>query len=139
MAERLLTLNLRRYLIKQPRTKRSRKAAAYIRERVAHYTKIDEENVKISENLNMLIHRQYVRRMVPIKLLVKIGTDTADVLPYDETMKTRQENDQKGEKKGKIGGIIKNAKNADAKQQKPDEKKPQQQKQSKEASPSKQK
>ncbi len=83
MAERLITINIRKYLSTQPRTKRPRKAARYIRERVAHYTKLKEENVKLSYKLNELIFKKYAKSMVPVKLRVKIGTDTADVLPAE--------------------------------------------------------
>lgn len=84
MPERLLTINIRKYLVNQPRTKRAKKAAAYVRERVAHYTKIPEENVKIGYDLNNLIFKHYAKSMVPLKLRIKIGTDTADVLPFKE-------------------------------------------------------
>ncbi len=72
MAERLITINIRRYLSRQPRTKRVKRAARYIRERASHYMKIDEENVKISKELNNRIVKFYSRRMVPVKLKAKI-------------------------------------------------------------------
>ena len=97
MAERLITINLRKYLVTQPRTKRARKAARYVRERIAHYTKIDPEKVKIGYDLNNLIFKQYSRTMVPLKVRVKIGTDTADVLPYVEGKEAQKE--EKKEKK----------------------------------------
>ena len=84
MADRMITINIRKYLVTQPRTKRAKKAAKYIRERVAHYTKLDPENVRIGQKLNELIFKYYSRRMVPVKVRVKIGTDTADVLPFAE-------------------------------------------------------
>ena len=88
MADRLITINIRKYLVTQPRTKRARKAVKYIRERVAHYTKLKPENVKLGYDLNNLIFKYYSIRMVPVKVRVKIGTDTADVLPFiDESMK----------------------------------------------------
>ncbi len=101
MADRLITINIRRYLVNQPRTKRARKAVKYIRERVAHYTKIPEENIKMSYDLNALIFKQYSRTMVPVKLRIKIGTDTADILPFQEipTKPTTATTEQKKEKK----------------------------------------
>ncbi len=84
MADRLITINIRKYLSTQPRTKRARKAVKYIRERVSHFTKIKIENVKLGYDLNNLIFKEYSRSMRPVKLRVKIGTDTADVLPFAE-------------------------------------------------------
>ncbi|MFI5412508.1 MAG: hypothetical protein ACHQX1_01305 [Candidatus Micrarchaeales archaeon] len=88
MVDRLMTINIRKYLVTQPRTKRARKAAKYIKERVAHYTKMDIENVKMSTDLNALIFKYYSRHLVPVKVRVKMGTDTADILPFiDENSK----------------------------------------------------
>lgn len=71
-------------MVTQPRSKRLNKAVKYIRERVSHYTKIKQDNVKLSKELNTLIFKKYARTMVPLKLNVKIGTDTADVFPFSE-------------------------------------------------------
>ncbi|MGC8572323.1 MAG: hypothetical protein ACP5RI_03645 [Candidatus Micrarchaeia archaeon] len=109
MAERLITLNLRRYLVKQPRTKRARRAVRYIRERIAHYTKIDVENVKIGYDVNNMIFKHYAKYMTPIKLKVNIGTDTADVLMYkEESTNAKKEN-------AKDSKAIKKDEKADAK------------------------
>jgi ribosomal protein L31E len=106
MADRLITINIRKYLVTQPRTKRARKAAKYIRERVAHYTKLKPENVKLGMELNNLIFKEYSRRMVPVKVRVKMGTDTADVLPFveesaqkEQTVATTKDAKKSGEKK----------------------------------------
>ena len=98
MAERLITINLRKYLVTQPRTKRARKASRYVRERIAHYTKLDPENVKIGYDLNNLIFKYYSRKMVPLKVRVKIGTDTADVLLYVEGKPEAPKEEKKGKK-----------------------------------------
>ncbi len=103
MAERLLTLNIRKYLVTQPRTKRARKAVKFVRERVAHYTKIKEENVKIAYTLNNLIFKHYAKSMLPLKLRVKIGTDTADVLPFSEPKKEEPKQQAAGQKQEKKG------------------------------------
>jgi ribosomal protein L31E len=101
MAERLITLNIRKYLVKQPRTKRARKAIRYIRERIAHYTKIDVENVKIGYDVNNMVFKHYAKYMTPIKLKVNIGTDTADVLMYKEASEESSKNESKDKKKEK--------------------------------------
>ncbi len=77
MVERLLTINLRRYLVAQPRTKRMRKAPKYIRERVSHFMKIDVENVKLSKELNNEIVKAYAKSMHPVKLSISIDNNIA--------------------------------------------------------------
>ena len=80
MAERLITLNLRRYLVEQPVTKRQRKAISYIRERVAHYTKVDINNVKIDMPLSESVIKYYSRKMKPIKLSVLSAVSIGSLL-----------------------------------------------------------
>ncbi len=82
MADRLITIGIRKYLVKQPRTKRFKKAAGYIRNRVAHYTKLREEDVKISKELNSRIMKHYSKTMVPVKLNVKIDGGKAMVSEF---------------------------------------------------------
>ncbi len=82
MADRLITIGIRKYLVKQPRTKRFKKAAGYIRNRVAHYTKLKEEDVKISRELNSRIMKHYSKSMVPVKLNVKIDGGKALVSEF---------------------------------------------------------
>ena len=77
MAERLITINIRRYLAMQPRTKRVKRAARYIRERAAHYMKMDEGDVAISTELNNRIVKYYSKKMVPIKLSAKVDNGKA--------------------------------------------------------------
>ncbi len=103
MAERLLTIGIRKYLVKQPRTKRTKKAIKYIRERVAHYTKTKVENVKLSQELNQLIHKRYARRMTPVKLNVKIENNIANVTHFSEKAKPPQ---AAPEKKGILSKIV---------------------------------
>lgn len=102
MPERILTLNIRKYLVHQPIGKRRNKAIKYIRERVSHYTKVKLENVKISQQLNNLVFTKYSRTMTPLKLNVKIGTDTADVFPFSEQAAKTPEPDQKAKDKKQV-------------------------------------
>jgi ribosomal protein L31E len=122
MVDRILTINLRNYLVMQPRPKRARKAVAYIRDRVAHYTKIKPENIKLGYDLNALIFKHYARRMSPVKVRVKIGTDTADVLPFTE--ETKKAVAPKTEAKGTPKEAKKEEKKAEKKEEKKEEKKP---------------
>ncbi len=84
MAEKLLTLNLRKYLVAVPRSKRLRKAPAYIRERVAHYMKLDIENVSISRELNSELMKSHSKSMVPIKLSISIENNAATVKKFSD-------------------------------------------------------
>jgi len=77
MAERLITINIRRYLAMQPRTKRVKRAARYVRERAAHYMKMDPGNVTISKDLNNRLVKYYSKKMVPVKLSAKIDNGKA--------------------------------------------------------------
>ncbi len=82
MAERILTINIRKYLATQPRTKRTKKAIRYIRERVAHYTKTELDSVKLSQDLNVQVFKVYAKTMVPLKVSVKIEKGIATVAPF---------------------------------------------------------
>ncbi len=82
MADRLLTINLRNYLVRQSVRKRPMKISGYVRERVAHYTKTDEENVKLTGDLNILMIKRHARSMLPLKLNVKIENGIATVSPF---------------------------------------------------------
>ncbi|MCL4383378.1 MAG: hypothetical protein M1168_02975 [Candidatus Marsarchaeota archaeon] len=68
MVHKLFTLNIRKYLVTQPRNKRRNKAIKYIRERISHFTKTPIENVKIAQPLNAAIQTYYAKKMNKIKL-----------------------------------------------------------------------
>ncbi len=84
MANRILTINLRRYLVTQPRNKRQKKATRYVRERIAHYTKVPEENVKLDMSLNSLIVKKHAKSMMPLKLDISIEGGKATAMPFAE-------------------------------------------------------
>jgi ribosomal protein L31E len=83
MANKLLTIGIRRYLVTQPRTKRTRKAARYIRERVSHYMKISIDKVRLSKALNDAI-TAHAKRMLPMKLNIEIEKGIATATPFKE-------------------------------------------------------
>lgn len=87
MADKLLTINLRKYLVKKPYWKRPLKISGYVRERVAHYTKTPEENVKLTGALNEAMIKSYARSMLPLKLNVKIDNGIATVSPFAQPKK----------------------------------------------------
>jgi len=82
MADRLLTINLRNYLVDRPVRRRHMKISKYVRERVAHYTKMEEENVKLTGDLNILMIKKHAKSMLPLKLNVKIENGIATVSPF---------------------------------------------------------
>jgi ribosomal protein L31E len=101
MASRmLLTINLRRYLVGQPRNKRKYKAIRYIRERISHYTKTDIDNVLLSQELNSLVLRRLAKSMAPVKLTVKIDNGKATAEPFAPE-KERVAPAEKGKETGK--------------------------------------
>ena len=77
MQNRLITLNLRRYLSTQPRTKRINKCVKFVIARVAHLTKTDPDSIKIDQNLNTLIFKKYSKTMVPMRVNVSIDNGKA--------------------------------------------------------------
>lgn len=87
METRVLSIGIRKYLVRQPRNKRARKATRYFRERIAHYTKIGIENVKIDRDLNSMIMKYYARHMTSIKASIKIDNGIATVSRFGEAKK----------------------------------------------------
>lgn len=84
MVDKLLTINLRNFLVKQSRRRRHMKISKYVRNRVSHYMKVDEENVKLSGNLNILMIKNHSKSMLPLKVNVKIENGIATVSPFGE-------------------------------------------------------
>ena len=82
MADRLLTINLRNFLVKQSVRRRHMKISKYVRNRVSHYMKVDEENVKLSGDLNILMIKKHSKSMLPLKVNVKIDNGIATVSPF---------------------------------------------------------
>jgi hypothetical protein len=87
MVDKLLTINLRNYLVKQPVRRRHMKISGYVRDRVAHYTKVDEENVKLTGELNILMIKRHAKSMLPLKVNVKIEDGKATVSPFVQAKK----------------------------------------------------
>ena len=89
MADRLLTINLRNYLVKQSvKRKRTMKISRYVRNRVGHYVKVEEENVRLSGDLNILMIKKHAKSMLPLKVNVKIENGIATVTPFAQPKAT---------------------------------------------------
>jgi ribosomal protein L31E len=84
MVERVLTISLRKYLSGQPRTKRKRKAIRYLRNRIAHYSSVGEDSVKISRELNELVVKVHSKKMSPVKMRVNIDKGIASAKPFEQ-------------------------------------------------------
>lgn len=84
MQNRLITINIRRYLSTQPRTKRINKNVKFLIERVAHLTKTEPGNVRIDQGLNTLIFKKYSKTMAPMKVNVNIDNGVATVTQFVE-------------------------------------------------------
>ncbi|MCL4381099.1 hypothetical protein M1141_02365 [Candidatus Marsarchaeota archaeon] len=84
MAHKVFILNIRKYLVTQPRTKRRNKAVKFVRERIAHYTKLPLEAVKIDQTLNSMITKFSARTMNKLKLDVNIENGKAVLTHFIE-------------------------------------------------------
>lgn len=82
MVDKLITISIRNYLVERPVRRRPMKIAKYVRERVSHYMKIDQENVKLTGDLNILMIKKHAKSMLPLKLNVKIENGIATVSPF---------------------------------------------------------
>ncbi|MEM3227661.1 MAG: hypothetical protein QXR58_00895 [Candidatus Micrarchaeaceae archaeon] len=89
MAELLLTINMRKFLLKQAKPMRLRRAPGYVRERVAHYMKLSPESVKLSTELNSLITKYYSKSMRKLKLSVSVDNGIANVKPFERSIQTK--------------------------------------------------
>jgi ribosomal protein L31E len=81
-ATRILTINIRRHLVGKPRTKRRGSAVRFIRDRIAHATKLKPEDVSLTPELNNSIVKYYSRMMVPIKVNLNIDNGRVLAAPF---------------------------------------------------------
>lgn len=109
MVHKLFTLNIRKYLVTQPRTRRRNKAIKFIRQRIAHYTKITIDNVKIDQDLNSSIIKYYAKKMSKIKLDANIE-DNKVLLTHVKDSKKLVKPDKKFEAYTKLMSKTKQAK-----------------------------
>ena len=63
------------------------KISKYVRNRVSHYMKVDEENVKLTGDLNILMIKRHAKSMLPLKVNVKIENGKATVSPFAQPKK----------------------------------------------------
>lgn len=123
MPNKLLTINIRRYLANQPRRKRHARISRYVRARIAQQTNIKSENITISKELNTIIQKQYLYSMVPLKVNISIEKDKANVTPFGVAKKVETTKiDQKAKPVEKAKSV--EAPAASAEQKKPAAKEP---------------
>ena len=83
MASRLLTINIRKYLSRQPRRKRPMRIAHYVRRRIAGATNVSGDSIKISKELNSIMLKENMRSMKPLKVNISIENGIATVTPFE--------------------------------------------------------
>jgi len=98
MANRLLIVNIRNYVNRQPRGKRRNRTIRYVREKVAQYTKMDIEKVKIDKKLNERITKFYSRAALPVKMNLDISNDRVIASPFEATIVDSKDDKAKKEK-----------------------------------------
>ncbi|MGD0728822.1 MAG: hypothetical protein ABR981_01985 [Candidatus Micrarchaeaceae archaeon] len=90
MANRLLTINIRQYLASQPRRKRPARISRFIRERIAQQTNMTSDNIIITQALNSIIQKQYVKKMIPLKVNISIDKGKATVTAFSDAPKKEE-------------------------------------------------
>ncbi len=88
MPNRLLTINLRNYMVKQPRRKRPARMTRYVRLRIAKSTNIKSGNIKISQELNSIMLKRHLHSMMPLKVNISIDKEKAMVTSFSEKSQT---------------------------------------------------
>jgi ribosomal protein L31E len=84
MASRLLTINIRNYLVKQPRRKRPARMPRYVRYKIARAVKMRLEDVRITKELNSLMLKRNLHSMMPLKVSISVEKDRATAMPFAE-------------------------------------------------------
>jgi ribosomal protein L31E len=92
-AEKLITISLSRAK-PAPRYRRTDRIVNVLKEKVAHYMKVEEDEVKISQKLNEQLWTQGKRSRLP-RISVKVTTDADGVV----TVKLPNEKEEEAEKK----------------------------------------
>ncbi len=87
MATRLLTINIRNYLVKQPRRKRPARLARYVRYKVARATKMRLDSIRMSQELNSLLLKKHLHSMLPLKVSINVEKDKATASAFGEKPK----------------------------------------------------
>ena len=82
MANRLLTINIRNYLVKQPRRKRPARIARYVRLKIAGAVKMKLESVKLTGELNEVMLKKHLHSMLPLKVSINVEKDKATASPF---------------------------------------------------------
>jgi ribosomal protein L31E len=98
MANKLLTISVRSYLVRQPRTKRMRKIAYYLRDRIAHYTKTDIDKVKFGRDLSNAL-TAHAKRMTPLKLSIDVDKGITTATLFKEAQQVKAAPKQAEQKK----------------------------------------
>ena len=110
MPSRLLTINLRKYLVGQPRRKRPMRVSSYVKYRIAKSINIKTDNIRISKELNSVILKKYVGSMKPLKVNINIEKEIATVTPFEaKAVSTDNKKEQSANNKAAAVSISKTA------------------------------
>ncbi len=116
MAARLITINVRKYLLTQPETKRRYKAVSFVRERIASQMKSSPGKVRLSGDLNEAITKRFSRHMLPLRVSVTSEKDKISATLFSAAQEAAPKAEAKGARKAE------GAKGQPAKQPEPDAK-----------------
>jgi len=67
-----------------PVRKRAMRVSRYVKEKIAHYSNVRFDNVKISKELNSLIIKSHVRSMKRLKVNINIDKEIATASPFEQ-------------------------------------------------------
>ncbi len=90
MAARVITISLRKKLVKIHESRRHGKAISYLREEIARHTNSSPDSVKINQNLNEHIGANTLNRYAPIKVSVNKVGDVIEAEWADAPKKPQQ-------------------------------------------------
>lgn len=90
MANKLLTINIRKYLATQPRRKRPKRLSRYVRYKIAQSTNVKSSNVKITKELNSIIMKKTLHSMTPLKISVNVEKEGATAMPFESKPKIEE-------------------------------------------------
>lgn len=118
MANRILTINIRDFLVKQPRRKRPARISRWIRLRIAHSANIKSDSIKITKELNSIVQKRYLYSMKPLKVNISTDKGISTVTYFDKVAKPAPAADVKDAKAAPVAATTKDAPKAAAKAEK---------------------
>jgi ribosomal protein L31E len=92
MADTIVTIRVRKRLVRISRARRTRKALDYVRESVAKISRVDPSSVRVDAKLNRFVMLRVARRMSAVKVKITKDGDLAKVALWEpEKSKAEQQ------------------------------------------------